>query len=138
MGAVATIGMAALKRVELLIDREKGEAWLRPVKTPAPAYNHNRLGAVFTPAGPQGEDLLAHVAAGSPAAEAGIRDGDVLLKIGALDATKWRTDPQVLPLSRFWQRAAGTKFDLGIRRGSEVIHVNVTLRDILPPAKVGN
>ena len=60
------------------------------------------------------------------------------MKIGALDATKWRTDPQVLPLSRFWQRAAGTKFDLGIRRGSEVIHVNVTLRDILPPAKVGN
>ncbi len=60
---------------------------------------------------------MADVADESPAYEAGIRNDDVLLKIGELDATKWRTDPKVLPLSRFWNSPAGTKLELTLKRG---------------------
>jgi C-terminal processing protease CtpA/Prc len=58
------------------------------------------MGAVFTPPGLQGDDLVARVVDGSPAHEAGIRNADVLLRVGELDATKWRTDPAVNPFTR--------------------------------------
>src|SRR5690242_15954824 len=80
------------------------------------------------------DDLIAHVVDGSPAHEAGIRNGDVLLKIADLDVTRWRTDPTVLPLSRFWQEPAGTKLRLTIRRGNETPEISVLLRNILPPS----
>jgi hypothetical protein len=75
----------------------------------------------------------AHVIAGGPAHEAGVRDGDVLLKIDGLDVTKWRTDPAILPLNRFWTGPPGTKLDLTLKRGAAALHVTATLRQILSP-----
>ena len=91
------------------------------------------MGAVFTPVDLESEDLIARVVGGSPGWEAGIRNGDVLTRIGELDVTKWRTDPNVLPLARFWSRAAGTKLDLTLRRGKQVFKTEAVLRQILPP-----
>jgi hypothetical protein len=128
----ASLGLAALKRVEMVIDGRGGVAYLRPKQTTAPAYEHNRLGAVFVPAA-LSDDLTAQVVEGSPAAEAGIRTGDVLLKIADVDVTRWRTDPTVLPLSRFWARPAGTKLALTLRREGQPFKAAPTLRDILSP-----
>jgi hypothetical protein len=128
-----TFGMAALKRLDVIVDGKHGVAYLHPKETPPPPYKHNRLGAIFMPQDLQHEDLLAHVAPATPAWEAGIRDGDALLRIGTLDATKWRTDPEVLPLTRFWSRPAGTKHQLTLRRGPQEYQVEVVLRDILTP-----
>ena len=125
-------GLAALKRMDFIVDGRKGIAYVRPKKTPPPPCEHNRLGAVFVPRDDQNDDLIAHVVAGSPAHEAGIRNGDVLLKIADLDVTRWRADPAVLPLSRFWQEPAGTKLRLTLRRGNETPEISVLLRDILP------
>jgi C-terminal processing protease CtpA/Prc len=79
------------------------------------------------------EALEAYVLSGTPASEAGIRDGDALLKIDALDTTKWRTDPTVLPLARFWERSAGTKLTLLLKRDGKELSVTVTLRDLIGP-----
>jgi hypothetical protein len=128
-----TLGLAALRRLDFIIDAKGGFAYLRPKETRPPPYEHNRLGAVFTPVDLQSEDLIARVVRGSPGWEAGIRSGDVLTRIGELDVTKWRTDPPVLPLSRFWERAAGTKLELTLRRGKEVFKTEVVLRQILSP-----
>jgi C-terminal processing protease CtpA/Prc len=76
--------------------------------------------------------LVAHVIQGSPAYEAGVRDGDVLLRIGDLDVTKWRTDPRVLPLSRFWSGPAGTILHLGLKRNGQGLDVEVALQNIFP------
>lgn len=129
----ASLGLAALKRLDFIVDGKQGLAYLRPKKTPPAPYEHNRLGAVFVPRDRQGNDLVASIADASPAAEAGIRNGDVLLKIGALDVTKWRSDPATLPLSRFWMRPAGTKLELRLQRGTATLQVTVVLRQILPP-----
>jgi hypothetical protein len=59
-----------------------------------------------------------------------IRDGDVLLKIGVLNVTRWRTDPLILPLSRFWSQPAGTKHRLTLKRGDETYETTVTLEDL--------
>jgi hypothetical protein len=129
----ATLGFAALKWLDVIIDGKRGTAYLRPRQTPSLPYEHNRLGAAFVPRDPKNDDLVAHVADGSPAYEAGIRNDDVLLKIGELDATKWRTDPNVLPLSRFWSSPAGTKLELALKHGDKIFKTTAVLRNILPP-----
>lgn len=128
-----TLGMAALKRLDIVVDGQRGVAYLQAKTSPPTAVAHNRLGAVFTPVDLQHVDLLAHVMEGSPAWRAGIRDGDVLLRIGTLDVTKWRTDPAVMPMSRFWSRPAGTRHQLTLRRGAQEYRVAVVLRQILGP-----
>jgi hypothetical protein len=129
----ASLGLAALKQVDLIVDGLLGIAYVRPKNGRPVPYDHNRLGAVFVPPSMEGGDLAARVLEGSPAYAAGIRNGDVLLKVGDLDATKWRTDPAVLPLSRFWERPPGTRLDLTLRRGTEVFKATPVLRQILGP-----
>jgi hypothetical protein len=129
----ATLGLAALKRLDFIVDGKHGIAYLHPTTAPFKGYIHNRLGAVFAPSDLRSDDLIAHVAEGSPAERAGIRNGDVLLAIGRLDVTKWRSDPTVLPLSRFWEQPAGTKLELTLRRGTEALKIKPKLRQILPP-----
>jgi len=131
----ATLGLAALKRLDVIIDGTEGMIYLRARETPPAAYEHNRLGAVFVPVDLQSEDLIGQVLKGSPAWEAGIRSGDVLLQIDDLDVTEWRTNPAVLPLSRFWSRPSGTRLELTLRRGEEVRQAEVVLREILSPGE---
>lgn len=131
-----TLGVGALRCVDLITHAKGGFAYLRPKETGPPPYKHNRLGAVFTPVDLESEDLIARVVRGSPGWEAGIRNGDVLTRIGEMDVTKWRTDPNVLPLGRFWARATGTKLQLTLRRGKEVFKTAVVLRQILPPEAI--
>jgi hypothetical protein len=128
-----TLGLAALKRLNFIVDGKRGVAYFLAKKTPPAAYEHNRLGAVFIPLNLQSDDLIGHVVKGSPAWEAGIRNNDVLMSIGGLDVTKWRTDPNILPLSRFWESPPGSKRELTLKRGRKIFKVNVILRQILVP-----
>jgi hypothetical protein len=130
---LATFGLAALRRLNVIVDRANGFAYVRARATPPSPYEHNRLGAVFAPVNLETEDLIGHVAEGGPAWHAGIRNGDVLTRIGDLDVTKWRTDPHVLPLSRFWFQPPATKLHLALRRGDKEFTADVVLRQILGP-----
>ncbi len=129
----ARVGLYALRRIDLVADDKNYVAYVRPNSNSIPPYNHNRLGAVFVPPDTQSVRLLAHVAERSPAHAAGIRDGDELLKVDRLDATKWRTDPQIMPLSRFWEQPSGTILELTLRRGDQQLQKTVILKDIIGP-----
>ncbi len=133
VGYEASLGLAALKRLDFIVDGKRDLAYLRLKKTPPPLYEHNRLGAVFVPADSHNDNLIAKVTSSSPAHEAGICNGDVLLKIGKLDATKWRSDPAILPLSQFWMQPPDTKPDLTLERDSGTFKATVLLRQILTP-----
>jgi S1-C subfamily serine protease len=128
----ATIGLTALKRLNIIIDGNHGIAFLRSKQTPPLPYEHNRLGAVFVPPDMQSDHIIAHVIVGSPAYEAGIRDGDVLLKEGEQDVTNWR-DPKIKINSPFREQPAGTKLELTLKRGDKVFKTTAVLRNILPP-----
>lgn len=130
---IATLGLYGLRRIDLIVDGANDTAYVSPVSWPALPYPHNRLGAAFAPADPQSDTLIAHVAKGSPADLAGVRDGDQLTKIDDVDVTKWRTDRTVLPLSRFFERPAGTKLRLTLQRDGAQRVFDVTLKDILSP-----
>jgi hypothetical protein len=135
IGFDASLGLAALKQLDFILDGKKNVAYLRLKPGPRPAYQHNRLGAIFVPADLEKDDLIGQVVDGGPAFAAGIRTGDLLLKIGDLDATKWRTDPNVLPLTRFWEKPAGTRLELTVKRGNETLTKTAVLKDILTPEK---
>jgi hypothetical protein len=129
----ASLGIAALKRLDFIVDGKHGMAYLRPKTTRPPAYEHNRLGAVFVPADSQGRNWVAQVLDGSPAYEAGVRNGDMLLSIQRFDGSHWRTEPDMQADREFRERPAGTKFDLTLKRGSETFKATVILRQILGP-----
>ncbi|MBU0477891.1 aspartyl protease family protein [bacterium] len=126
----ATLGLFALTRLDIIIDGKKGRIYTRPNPKSASQYQYNRFGAVFVPKDMKSNDLIAHVIDGSPAHDAGIRNDDILLSIDDLDATKWRTDPSVLPLSRFWGRPAGTKLKLILKRDKRAFTRVVQLKEI--------
>ena len=126
----ATLGLFTLTRLDIIIDGKNSSIYTRSNPKPTSKYQYNRLGAVFVPANMKSDDLVAHVAENSPAQEAGIRNGDVLQRIADLDVTKWRTDPRVLPMSRFWSRPAGTELELTLARGNTLIKVKVKLKEL--------
>ena len=129
----AVLGWYALSRLDVIIDGANGHFYAKPIEQRSFPYGHNRLGAVFVPRDMRSEDLVATVLKGTPAWTAGIRNGDILLSIGDLDVTKWRTDPNVLPLRRFWERPAGTSLNLTYTRNGTVYKTAVILREILLP-----
>ena len=131
----ASIGMAALKRMHLIVDGMKNIAYVRPRRVPPVPYEYNRLGAVFTQAATAGSEFIAHVAFGTPASEAGIRDGDILLSLNNQDVVNAYASPEIAPLITRWQKPPGTKFSLTLMRGADVFKTNVVLRDILQPQK---
>lgn len=133
-GFAASLGLPALDRLDLVVDGSNGVAYARSATISPRPYRHNRIGAVFAPEDLQrGQDLSTHVLPGTPAYEAGVRDGDILQKIDNLDVTQWRTNPAVMPLSRFFEQPAGTKITLKLKRGTEVVQAVVTLRNLLGP-----
>jgi hypothetical protein len=133
----AQLGLYGLTRVRLVVDGKNGVAYVKPAapESKPASYPHNRLGAVFVPHTLQDDALLAHVVNGSPADRAGIRDGDVLTKIDDLDVTRWKTDPRVMPLSRFFEKPAGTALKLTIERAGQRRTIELVLQDILRPAR---
>ena len=126
-----TLGLAAMTQLDIIIDGKHNLAYLRPKTTPPLPYAYNRLGADFVPLDLKSDDLVACVVDGSPGYEAGIRNGDILLKIDEQDATKWRTrekrnDP-------FREQPAGTRLQLTLKRGNKIFTATAVLRNILAP-----
>lgn len=124
-----TLGMAALKRLDLIVDSNKGIAYLRAKTTPPPVYPHNRLGAIFAATTTQTNQGVARVVDGSPAYEAGVRNGDVLLQVDEITVKGWSEDW----LSRFFL-PAGTKLKLTLQRDGTNFTTTATLREILQPS----
>lgn len=130
-----TLGMQALKDLDLILDGIGGVAYLRAKNIPPQAYPHNRLGAIFVlreliQRGSNNAELVAHVVKGSPAWEAGIRNGDLLKAVGKKDLSQ----PTIAALRKVgdpWHRPPGTKYHLTLKRKNEVFKTEVTLRQIL-------
>lgn len=134
-GTIAVIGIQALRRLDIFFDGKNHEAYIHPADTPPPVYRHNMIGAVFSPTDVNSDLLIAHVIKGSPAYSAGVREGDILLKIGDLDVTPWRITPGILPFSRFFTQAPGTVIKLTLKRGEKTLVTHVTQRTILGPTQ---
>ena len=76
----AKMGLFALMHFDVIIDWKNGSLYLRPNRHIPQRSRYNRIGAVFVPVDGDANNLVGHVANLGPAYEAGIRDGDILLK----------------------------------------------------------
>jgi len=95
---VVAIGLQALSRMEMYLDPANHAAYVRESRHAALPYLHNRIGAVFFPVDSEQPDspLVAKVVPATPAALAGIRDGDVLLLVDHYPVAYWREDGTLL------------------------------------------
>ena len=123
-----TLGLVALKlkQFDLIIDGPKVQAYLRPKKIRTKSYEHNRLGAIFAPTDQHTNQGIARVVEGSPAYNAGVRDGDRLLQVDGVRVRGWTEDW----LSKFTMRS-GTKLKLTLERNHTNFTTTATLRDIV-------
>jgi hypothetical protein len=120
------LGLAALKRVDFIVDGLQGVAYVRS-KTDRPSrYEHNRAGVVFIPDALGENRLVAHVVDRGPAYEAGIRNGDILEQLDGVNIT----NSNVSLLQKLWM-PAGTKIQFSLKRDGQPTQVTVMLRDIL-------
>ena len=123
-----TIGLEALKRMELVVDAPHEVAYWKLHKSTYSSYSYNRLGAVFPADTNQLDNGVARVIKGSPAYTAGVRDGDVLLDADGIKASGWNSGW----LDRF-NLPASTKLKLTLDRKGKVFQTTATLTDILQP-----
>jgi hypothetical protein len=130
---LGTLGMAALRRVGFVVDGTKGFAYLKPKRGAAPAYDHNRLAAVFGPTTAKTNQAVAVVVEGGPAYDAGVRNGDVLLQVDDIPVTDWTSNW----LNRF-RLPAGTKVTLKLERNGRIFSTTATLREVLKPNTAAN
>lgn len=121
-----TLGIEALRQLDLVIDGPRGQAYVRMKKIRPRPYKHNRLGAVFYPTPEHTNQGIAQVVRDSPAYIAGVRNGDKLLQVG---------DVRVRGLTADWlsqfERPPGTKLKLTLERNNTNFTTTATLRDIV-------
>ncbi|HTB63892.1 MAG TPA: aspartyl protease family protein [Opitutales bacterium] len=130
-GYFGTLGLYALSRMNLVVDGKNALVYAQPVESRAKPFIHNQVGAVFLPADLNGGPNIGHVLANGPAAQAGIRDGDVLLQVNGNDAQLHFGSGAVG--DKFTGQRPGTKLDLTLQRDGQEFHAIVTLRDLIGP-----
>jgi hypothetical protein len=126
-----TLGLAALNRLDVIVDGPNTIAYLYPNPGRARDYPHNRLGAVFVPCAGHPREGVAWVEADSPAYEAGIRTGDILLKVDEIPVVSF-SDTWI----RRFSMPSGTKLHLVLKRDGKEFQTTATLRQIIPPDNI--
>ncbi|QDT57168.1 hypothetical protein Pan44_52350 [Caulifigura coniformis] len=124
---LAQLGMRALRSMRIIISPASKELLVQSV---SPIPTHNRLGALFMPHAADSTTLVAQVAPGTPAHEAGLQAGDVLI---TTDGVEYQAEEGRPPQSllRQFARPAGTVLEITVDRAGEHKQFRVTLRDIL-------
>lgn len=134
----ASLGLAALEPVKVIVDGRSGFIYLQPSLTPRKPYDYNRAAAVFVPPDLKSNQLIAHVLEGGPAYEVGIRNGDLILKVNGKNISDWHTSKEPGPTTLCCTMPAGTKLELTLKRGGRIFTATIVLRDILGPKAAGD
>ena len=125
LGADGIIGTEVLRRYTAIWNYPSGELILEPNVAIEEPYRHaaaDRAGVYFIAGGTALEEIrVDQVAAGGPAAQAGLRSGDILVEIDGVDAS-------TLTLESLRRRLAiADSSRLRLRRGTEVVQMILRL-----------
>ncbi len=118
------IGNETLRRFRFFIDYERNEVVLEPNAALGETFDYDTSGMTVLM---EGADLdvarVAIVLEGSPAAEAGVMPGDVLLEIDGRPVSKLALIGEIL-------RAPG-RYELLLRRGDQVLKAQIATRNLI-------
>lgn len=132
----ATLGLAALQRLDVIVDGPSGIVYLRPRQGPVVPYAHNRAGVIFTLQPRQKNKpatLGARIVEGGPADKAGIQNGDILLQFNGQTITNANNGPTFFT----YTQPVGTKLNFTLKRGNNEFDTVVVLEDLFPTAGSG-
>lgn len=121
------LGMEALRNRAVVIDGPGKRVYFGPRVDPADELpDINRAQATFIPDSLEGGAMAAHVVPDGAAYRAGLRDGDLILRVNGRDAANWQEDPLVRPTVVF-HAEPGKVVELVVERGSEQHELAITL-----------
>jgi len=122
------LGNQVLRRFEVIIDYPDSMLYLKPTRTYKQKFNYDRSGMLIYAIGHNLKDFYVNtIIPGSPAEEAGIREGDLILKIRGLPASLF----DLASINRMLMKRTGKKIKVTIERNGVRMEKSFRLRDLI-------
>ncbi|MEO6039701.1 MAG: aspartyl protease family protein [Saprospiraceae bacterium] len=122
------VGNAILDRFQIILDYQDAKIWLKPNRNASQPYVYDRSGLTIIASGLFFSTfIIQNVLPASPAAEADLRHGDIILRMGLRPANLMT----LADLQRSLQKKAGKKVKLLIERDGRRIKKTFVLRDLI-------
>jgi hypothetical protein len=123
------IGNPILARFHVIFDFIQNKLYIKPRKNYNKKFKYDKSGMTIFAFGPLlNQYYVKEVIENSPAFEAGIKEGDIIKKVGL-----WSTKLYSLSkINKILQKRDGKKVKLVIERQGIKMHKQLTLRDLMP------
>ncbi|HKG12814.1 MAG TPA: aspartyl protease family protein [Pyrinomonadaceae bacterium] len=126
-GAAGNIGGAVLRRFKVTFDYSRGRMFVEPNKRFSEPFEYDMSGLQVVTESPSFKTFtVLRVLSGSPAAEAGLRQGDEIVSIGGRPVAELK-----LATLREMLRQPDRRYALEVRRGAETVNAELKTRRLL-------
>ncbi|MCC7245645.1 MAG: PDZ domain-containing protein, partial [Saprospiraceae bacterium] len=127
-GRNGILGNGTLNRFSVILDYRDEKVWLKPNRNINRAFTYDRSGLQLLAYGLNLNQFnVQSVLPGSPAAEADIRPGDQVMRVGRLPASLFSLHDILKKL----QKSPGTRIKIVVKRDGKRIRKTITLRDLV-------
>jgi len=126
-GAAGNIGGAILRRFKVTFDYSRGRMFIEPNKRFPEPFEYDMSGLQVVADSPSFKTFtVLRVLSDSPAAEAGLRQGDEIVSIGGRPVTELK-----LATLREMLRQPDMRYTLQVRRGAETVNAELKTRRLI-------
>ena len=122
------IGNAIFDRFQVILDYQNAKIWLKPNRNYTQPFTYDRSGLTIIASGLLFSTfIIQNVLPVSPAAEADLREGDIILRVGVRPVNVM----MLSDLQHVMQKKAGKKINMLIERDGQRIKKTFLLRDLI-------
>ncbi len=127
-GRNGIIGNVLLSRFDIILDYPRARMYLKPKKNYNKGFKFDRSGLGIIASGPNlNRYEISHVITNSPAAEAGLQEGDVITRLNFFNSSFY----SLSDIIRILQKREGKKIKMVVRRNGEKLTFRFQLRNLI-------